>query len=99
MMVLFHITTRAAWQAAQAAGEYRTPSLAGEGFIHLSTAKQWPTTQARFFRDVRGLLLLVIDPARLGAEVRFERADGDDFPHLYGPLELAAVIEVRVLSE
>ena len=44
------------------------------------------------------LVLLVIDPARLTAEVRFEHADGDDFPHLYGSLELAAVIEVRALS-
>lgn len=95
-MTLFHITTRAAWAAAQAAGEYRAPSLAEVGFIHLSTAAQWPATLARFFAGQRELVLLEIDAARAG-DIRFERADGDDFPHLYGPLPLAAVVSVREL--
>jgi uncharacterized protein (DUF952 family) len=94
---LFHITTRAAWDAALAAGVYRAASLDREGFIHLSTEAQVPGTLQRFFRGQAGLVLLVIVPDRLGAEVRFEAADGDAFPHLYGPLELDAVVEVRAL--
>lgn len=90
---LFHITTRAAWEAAT--GEYRAPSLAEVGFIHLSTAEQWPATLARFFAGQRDLVLLEIDPS--GLPIRFERADGDDFPHLYGPLPVAAVRAVRSL--
>jgi uncharacterized protein (DUF952 family) len=91
---LFHITTRAAWEQARQAGEYRPASLASAGFIHLSTEAQWRATLDRFYRGVRGLVLLRIDPARVHAELRYERADGDDFPHLYGPLEPAAVLEV-----
>ena len=90
---LFHITTRAAWDAA--VGDYRAPSLAEVGFIHLSTAAQWPVTLARFFAGQTGLVLLELDPT--GLDVRFERADGDDFPHLYGPLPRAAVVGVRDL--
>lgn len=90
---LFHITTHAAWQAASTAGEYRAPSLEREGFIHLSTAAQWRATLARFFRGQRELVLLAIRPAALRAPVRFEPADGDHFPHLYGPLNLDAVID------
>jgi uncharacterized protein (DUF952 family) len=91
--VLFHLTTRESWRHAVAAGEYRTPGP----FIHLSTEAQWPITRARFFADALGLVLLVIDPERVQAEIRFEPADGDLFPHLYGPLGIGAVVEVREL--
>lgn len=96
-MRLFHIAPRAAWQAAQASGEYRAPSLGEVGFIHLSTAAQWPATHARFYRGVADLVLLEIDSERVPSEIRFERADGEDFPHLYGPLPRAAVVAVHEL--
>ena len=87
--MLFHLTTRAAWAAALVTGRYTT-----EGpFSHLSLERQWRGVRERFFRDATDLLLLVIDPARLRAEVRFEPADGDVFPHLYGPLGLDAVVD------
>ena len=96
-MRLFHITTHEAWAQAQAAGEYRAASLATEGFIHLSGERQWLRTANRFFRGQHGLVLLAIRADRLRAEVRYERADGDEFPHLYGPLGLDAVVEVHAL--
>ena len=97
--MLFHLTTRAAWQRAVAVGDYVTPSLQdeNEGFIHLSTESQWPGVRARLFADTADLVLLVIDPDRLRNEIKFELADGDHYPHLYGPLEVGAVIEVREL--
>lgn len=95
MTTLFHITTRTAWEAAKPTGEYRPPSLASEGFIHLSTAAQWRATRERFYRDVPDLVLLHIEPA--GLDIRYERADDDDFPHLYGPLPASAIIDVTAL--
>jgi uncharacterized protein (DUF952 family) len=94
--MVYHITTRAAWQAALAAGEYRTTSLDEVGFIHLSDERQWPLTRARWFVGQRDLVLLVIDPT--GLPITYEPADGDRFPHLYGPLALASVREVRELT-
>jgi uncharacterized protein (DUF952 family) len=91
--VLFHLTTRESWRHAVAAGEYRPPGP----FIHLSTEVQWPNTRARLFSDATDLVLLVIDPERVQAEIRYEPADGDLFPHLYGPLGIGAVVEVREL--
>ncbi len=46
------------------------------------------------------MLLLYVDPDRLGAPVRWEPGVPTDpesmlFPHLYGPLPTAAVVEVR----
>ena len=89
--LLLHITSQAAWAAAERSGVYRAPSLDTEGFIHLSLERQWLGTAARFFRGTSGLVLLVIRVERLAAPVRFEAADGDEFPHLYGELPVRAV--------
>jgi uncharacterized protein (DUF952 family) len=93
--VLFHLTTREAWERAMATSEYVAASLEKEGFIHLSTDAQWPGVRARFYSTTPNLVLLVIDPSRLRHEVRYELADGDRYPHLYGTLDVAAVVEVR----
>lgn len=90
---LFHITTAEAWARAKSQGEYRAATLDTEGFIHLSGEHQWLRTAERFFRGQRGLVLLAIRADRLRAQVRFETADGEQFPHLYGPLNLDAVVE------
>lgn len=91
---LFHITTRAAWNAALAAGSYRAPSLETEGFIHFSSDRQWLQTANRLFRGRRGLVLLSVCESRLRAPIQREPADGDLFPHLYGELNLDAVVDV-----
>jgi uncharacterized protein (DUF952 family) len=96
-MGLFHITTGEEWERARARGEYRPASLETEGFIHLSGDRQWLRTAERFFRGQRGLVLLSIRAEQLAAEVRYEEADGEPFPHLYGPLNLDAVVEALPL--
>lgn len=91
---LFHITTKAAWRAARARGTYQPASLTHEGFVHLSTARQWRASLRRFFRGQRNLILLQVDSTLLTDELRFEAVDGDWFPHLYGPLPVSAVTRV-----
>ena len=98
-MRLFHILERAAWECVRSEPAYRPASLAAEGFIHLSTARQWPGVVDRWFAGKRDLILLSIDPGRLRAEVRYERVGGDEFPHLYGPLEIDAVVDALELPE
>lgn len=95
---LFHIAHRDAWEFARLAGSYQPDSLLTEGFIHLSTGAQVPATGRRFYSGVGGLVLIEVDPARLRWELRWEEADGQRFPHLYGPLSLDAVISVQAFS-
>jgi len=95
---LVHLCDREAWSAAQAAGEYRPPSLEQEGFIHCSRPEQVRDVARRYYREVPGLLLLWIDPERLGPEVRWEPSGDELFPHIYGPLNLEAVIKVEPFS-
>jgi len=95
--LLLHITTQAAWAAAERSGVYRAPSLDTEGFIHLSLERQWLGTAARFFHGTSGLVLLGIRVERLAAPVRFEAAHGDELPHLYGELPASAVVAAVAL--
>ena len=73
----------------------RDRTLAEEGFIHCSYADQVEATLARFYSDLDEVVVLTLDPERLGADVVDEpTADGTRFPHVYGPLTVGAVIEV-----
>ena len=99
---IFHLALAADWAAAQETGDYRISTLGRtleqEGFIHASREDQWRATKQRFYADVpEELVLLEIDPARLTAELRNEEVPeaADSFPHIYGPLNLDAVVEVH----
>jgi uncharacterized protein (DUF952 family) len=96
MAIIFHITTRASWERAEAEGVYRTETLPVEGFIHCSTREQVAEVANLRFRGQTGLVLLVIDTHRVEAEIRYENSEGDArmFPHIYGELNTDAVIEV-----
>jgi uncharacterized protein (DUF952 family) len=100
--VIVHVTTRVAWEAAVGAGTaYAHPSLDVEGFIHCSTDAQLPGTLHRYFTDTdrATLVALVIDPASLGDTLRWEPSTGgENFPHVYGPIPLSAVVDVFALG-
>ena len=96
--MIAHITTQADWNAAQQAGGYTAPSLQHQGFIHCSeiTAQQLLAVANAHYAGRSGLVVLLIDPANLDAELNFEEfeSSGQFFPHIYGPLNLGAVVEV-----
>jgi len=98
---IYHLALADEWRAAKACGEYRRSTrglgLEQVGFIHASGADQVEATFRRFYADAEGVLLLTLDPARLGAPVRWEAAPGSDelFPHLYGPLPVGAVLSAE----
>ena len=75
---------------------YRPESLAKEGFIHFSLEEQWPVTRERFYKDKDDLVLMTVDPQRLKAPLKLEEGEpGQLFPHLYGELNLDAVVSTR----
>lgn len=94
--MIFHITSRTAWDAALGAGIYEADSLKSEGFIHCSTSDQYIRVANQRFRGRTDLVLLHIDPARIRAEIRYENLEGGEtlFPHVYGAIPIAAVLNV-----
>ncbi len=100
MTKLLHITERAHWTAASQAGEYRISTrnvtLEKQGFIHCSLPHQLRDVAEHIYGDADDLVVLVIDSAKLAAPVRYEAPGpgAPSYPHIYGPVPIAAVDEV-----
>jgi uncharacterized protein (DUF952 family) len=101
---LYHLALVADWETARAgANGYRTSTLgqdlADVGFIHCSYADQVQIIAERIYRDRDDVVLLTIDRDRLTSRVVDEPADGldEEFPHVYGPVDLDAVLAVTPL--
>ena len=104
---VYHLCTRAALEAARAAGVYRAASLETEGFIHCSQAHQVGPTARAYFAGVPEVVVLEIDVARLTSRLVYEapaplpsetpKTEDPDalYPHCYGPINLDAIEDVR----
>lgn len=93
MNTILHITHRQAWATAKDLGTYRSDSLDSEGFIHCSTVVQVIGSANRFFTGQTDLVILKIDVDRVTPEIRYEGEDSNNlFPHIYGALNLDAVV-------
>lgn len=98
--MIYHIADAEDWARARATGEYTTStrgvSLAEQGYLHASTAEQVAGVANAFYLDAPDLVLLVIDEAAVSAEIRYEEVPGqpDPYPHIYGPLNVDAVVNV-----
>lgn len=96
MTLIYHITTMAAWESATKRSVYRADSLETEGFIHCSDAGQVVSVANTLFPGAKGLLLLHVDTDKLRSRVVYENLEGGEelFPHVYGPIEIDAVVDV-----
>lgn len=90
--MIYHITLSTQWADAQEHGVLLTESLSTEGFIHCSEAPQVERSLNRFFSLEQSVVVLHVDPERLVSELKYESAHGELFPHIYGPLNLDAVV-------
>lgn len=97
---IYHILPRSDWGRAQAEGKYTPVSLETEGFIHCSTKEQVIEVANRYYHGQKGLLILQIDQEQLTFDVLYEdtMGVGENFPHIYGPLDLPAVTALCVLK-
>ena len=93
---IYKILSRTAWAEAEAAGVFLGAAIdLKDGYIHFSTASQVRTTAKLHFAGQKDLLLIAVDPAKLSADLKYEASRGGAlFPHLYGPLPLAAAAKV-----
>jgi uncharacterized protein (DUF952 family) len=80
--MILHITNQFEWETAVARGVYIADSLASEGFIHCSTVEQ--------------VLGPANEPEKVAAPIVYEDCyeTGQAFPHIYGPLNLDAVVQI-----
>jgi uncharacterized protein (DUF952 family) len=99
--LLVHIAKASEWEAAKRAGVYEPPMLQADGFIHLSRPEQAHMPANAIYSDTEDLVLLWIDPTLVTGEVRYELPEPGAphvFPHLYGALDVTAVVGESALD-
>ena len=75
--------------------QFLTDSLESDGFIHASKKQQLIPVANHNYKDQKDLVVLVINPKNLIPELRNEALETkENFPHIYGALNLDAVVEV-----
>jgi len=96
MNKIMHIVSLDEWEKAKVLGMYQSPSLSKEGFIHCSLPLQIPPVANYNFKGQKGFVLLEIDMEKLKVLVKFEDLynTGEDYPHVYGPINIEAVARV-----
>ena len=99
MPIIYHVTTTEDWNAAKQKGSYEHASLKDEGFIHCSQDHQVDGVLERYFAGKTDLVKLVIDTDKLSSKFVFDWSPSltDTFPHVYGPINMDAVIDVIAL--
>ena len=97
--IIYKIATRDEWAEAEKTGRFDgAPVDLADGFIHFSTAAQVAETAAKHFAGRDDLVLAAIGTGRLAIPLKWEVSRGGAlFPHLYAPLDLAAVAWARPL--
>ena len=99
MRTIYKICPASAWREAERQGVYRgSADDIRDGFVHFSTSAQVAETARKHFFGQTGLFLVAVDAGALGEALRWEPSrNGELFPHLYGELDLGAVIAIQEL--
>jgi uncharacterized protein (DUF952 family) len=98
--LIFKIVPRAEWESAS--GDYHGSAHdRADGFLHFSTLPQLAETLRRHYAGQDDLILVAVDPAALGASLKWEhaRARGENFPHLYRALSCDAMKWARPIAK
>lgn len=98
--MIYHFCPRPAWAAA--GDVYVADSLESQGFIHCSPRDHVHVPATLLARGRTDLVVLEIDEARLPSPPIWEDGDppdpdGRQFPHVYGPIPVSAVVAVHDL--
>lgn len=95
--MITHITKRELWDKAKRKGIYVNKSLESDGFIHCSDLNQVIKVANFLFKGQRYLVLLYINEDKVNAEIKYEDLynAGEDYPHIYGPLNIDAVEDIK----
>jgi uncharacterized protein (DUF952 family) len=95
---VYHLIPKSAWEQLPP-GPYRHDSLQTEGFIHCSNRAQVAWAANKFYAQENDLLALQIDIDRLTSPLKDEDPGiGQTFPHIYGPIDRAAMVGVEPLQ-
>lgn len=98
--MIYHLTQKKYWEEALTRGFYDAPSLYSEGFIHCSEKEQVNGTLDRYFKGQSEILVLTIEKSKIQSRLQYDFSTSlnQKFPHIYGPLNIDAVIDVQMIK-
>jgi uncharacterized protein (DUF952 family) len=104
MAKIFHIVSHTTWEEAKEKNIYEPYSLRDGHFIHCSKADQILEVLKTLFKDCQtDLILLCIDEEKVTSPIKYEVPIETpycmiEYPHIYGPLNLDAVVEEKIIK-
>lgn len=97
--IIYHVVMPDYWQQFDETAAFTPPTFAEEGFIHCCTKAQIDYVLTTYFKDVTEVILLKIDTDLLTSKLLVEPANGQHFPHIYGSINRAAIIDTKVIKQ
>ncbi len=95
-MKIYHIVTPEIWEKFKDKDFYAAESLKTENFIHCSFENQLETVLQRYYKGVRKVLILEIEPEKLIAKLVNETStNGEIYPHIYGKINADAIVGIE----
>lgn len=91
--ITYHLTIQSEWDAQKNGESYVPGAYKADGFIHCTNGLDLLTQVANmFYKDSPDeRTILVLDVSKIESEVRYDD-ENEQFPHIYGPLNVSAVI-------
>ena len=98
--LIYHIVEATSWNRQSTSYEYSHSSLQKEGFIHASTSEQLSETIQLYCAPNISYYVLAIETSWVLSPIQWENAPsrGSSFPHIYGPINKSAIINVSLLE-
>jgi uncharacterized protein (DUF952 family) len=99
-MIITHIIKDEEWNNVKSDKLYFPKSLREDGFTHCSSLKQACKVADYIYPKESGIILLVIETDKLDSKVIWEDLYdlNEEYPHIYGPLNLSSIIKVVELN-
>ncbi len=96
--IIYHVVLPDYWKKFEGKENFTPPTFEEEGFIHCCTEEQVDYVLTTYFKGVAEVLLLKLDTDLLIAKLLVEPANGQHFPHIYGPINRKAIISIEKVT-
>ena len=99
-MFIYHILLPEKWETVKHNSTYAAESLENEGFIHCSYDDQLEGVIERYYPDAPEVVILKLDINKLTSKLVSEPSTGGEvYPHIYGPINLGAVVSADARTQ
>ncbi|HEY1066168.1 MAG TPA: DUF952 domain-containing protein, partial [Pirellulales bacterium] len=96
---IYMLMSTADFKTASSAGVWGPPSLATEKFVHASPANQLTRVANKHYKQFDEVVVVVLNPERIKADVEWEPATGGLYPHIFGPVDMDATVRTKYFKK